>query len=612
MVAKSKLVVFGLLVIASAAAVAVNKFNISIFRAPAADSTAQLASDIKNHGCIWSGLVDVGDYFTAEPNFNEYVSLLKRSGCKYLHRTVETWTHPPDFTKIQNNIQRIRQVTGKEYIYEMMIAEAISTNTVYFYPDENRNFNFSAMCRDGLADNYWGPNTCRPSFYQQEYRKYISYITRRGLESGISVFMFGEIPHQDDKWWTTPKPPITGIEIAASMRNIATSLNKPIIVGAQIVPAGLNEEQVSLNYVSAFDYILTGLDPIAIGAPLPYGPNVKNAAKMILLMPDWDNTINDGPHQFTRLSRILRAQFIQDISSRTKNTRYGFIMPFRMPLAGPRQGTECSGPNEFTYSSSNQYGCKDEDFLNIALLQSTNSRNGQCLVTTVPTTMIAGEVRNVTVSIKNTGDLAWTRPEYKLAAIPQSGNPYLDPININMVSDAIYPGEIATFQFQVTAPQTPGNYSGMYKLYMQNIAAFGDSCGQSLVVVTSAPAQNVNGASFINQNVPATMVAGEQYNVSLTFKNSGTKIWDKIGTPGNYGQSYRIKSQNPPDNLNWGINYVPIPSAPIRSGENATFSLRITAPTVPGTYNFQWRMNQGLVGWFGESSPNIRVQVIPH
>jgi hypothetical protein len=52
-------------------------------------------------------------------------------------------------------------------------------------------------------------------------------------------------------------------------------------------------------------------------------------------------------------------------------------------------------------------------------------------------------------------------------------------------------------------------------------------------------------ANFITQNVPATMITGESYDVSLTFKNSSATTWSSEG-------EYKLGSQNPHDNMIWG------------------------------------------------------------
>ena len=46
-------------------------------------------------------------------------------------------------------------------------------------------------------------------------------------------------------------------------------------------------------------------------------------------------------------------------------------------------------------------------------------------------------------------------------------------------------------------------------------------------------------------------------------------------------------------------------------GSNAVFSFNVTAPSSPGTYNFQWKMLEGPSYWFGAQSTNVAVNVTP-
>ena len=114
-----------------------------------------------------------------------------------------------------------------------------------------------------------------------------------------------------------------------------------------------------------------------------------------------------------------------------------------------------------------------------------------------------------------------------------------------------------------------------------------------------------NDAQYITQQgPPSTMLAGDQIAVSVTMKNTGSNAWSEPGM-------YRLGSQNPADNLFWGLNRVFFPPGEsIVYGQSKTFAFMITAPQAAGTYNFQWRMvNNGV--WFGEISQNIQVSVLP-
>ena len=111
-----------------------------------------------------------------------------------------------------------------------------------------------------------------------------------------------------------------------------------------------------------------------------------------------------------------------------------------------------------------------------------------------------------------------------------------------------------------------------------------------------------NNASFSSQSVPTTMTAGQSYSVSVTMYNSGTTTWS--------WDTYRLGSQNPQDNTTWGTSRAYLPyGTTVPPGYSHTFYFTVTAPATPGYYNFQWRMIQEGVQWFGDYTPNVVVNV---
>src|SRR5688572_1009593 len=96
------------------------------------------------------------------------------------------------------------------------------------------------------------------------------------------------------------------------------------------------------------------------------------------------------------------------------------------------------------------------------------------------------------------------------------------------------------------------------------------------------------------------MVPGQTSPVSVTMKNTGTTTWQ----PG----TVSLGSHNPSDNTTWGLTRVALPAA-VAPGANATFTFNVTAPSTPGTYNFQWRLLEGAASWFGPPSANVEVGV---
>ena len=121
-------------------------------------------------------------------------------------------------------------------------------------------------------------------------------------------------------------------------------------------------------------------------------------------------------------------------------------------------------------------------------------------------------------------------------------------------------------------------------------------------------------ANFVSQSVPTTMEGGKIYSVSITMKNPNISGW---GQPGweqalywSEANKCRLGSQNPQDSRIWGVSRIYLGSSEvIKLNTNKTFTFDVTAPTTAGSYNFQWRMVQDGVAWFGDKTPNVAITV---
>ncbi len=111
-------------------------------------------------------------------------------------------------------------------------------------------------------------------------------------------------------------------------------------------------------------------------------------------------------------------------------------------------------------------------------------------------------------------------------------------------------------------------------------------------------------SKFISQEVPDKMFAGEKYEVSITMKNTSFRKWSKE-------DGYSLKMESPENIFSWNNNLQEIAdSEKVEYGEEVVFKFNVGAPLEPGVYNFQWRMFNEERGWFGESSKNIKIEVI--
>ncbi len=122
------------------------------------------------------------------------------------------------------------------------------------------------------------------------------------------------------------------------------------------------------------------------------------------------------------------------------------------------------------------------------------------------------------------------------------------------------------------------------------------------VILTAPPnATTGNAALFLSQNVPGSMTPGAAYMVSVEMLNTGSNTWTQAG-------GYRLGSQAPAGNLDWGLAEVNLPGD-VAPGGAVTFSFVVTAPGVTGSMNFQWQMQENSVGAFGERTPLLPIPV---
>jgi hypothetical protein len=106
-------------------------------------------------------------------------------------------------------------------------------------------------------------------------------------------------------------------------------------------------------------------------------------------------------------------------------------------------------------------------------------------------------------------------------------------------------------------------------------------------------AEHADDAEIVSDTIPATMVAGRQYYVSVSTRNTGTVNWQE-------SQQYKLGGVNDSDpfagtrqNLNTGET--------VATDAIKTFWFTMTAPSATGTYTTDWQMVHDGVHWFGHS-----------
>ena len=218
----------------------------------------------------------------------------------------------------------------------------------------------------------------------------------------------------------------------------------------------------------------------------------------------------------------------------------------------------------------------------------------------VPDVLMAGQTNLVSVRMVNAGSTTWSATnQYFLGAVNPDDNLTWGFNRVSLFTNAA-PGATATFNFQIVAPLTPAAYNLQWRMTREGAGFFGQPSSNVVITVIPPPAPG-NSATFISQTVPTLLPATSNAVVSITLRNSGTTTW-------NEASRHRLGAINPLDNRTWNIRRALL-TRPVPPGALVTFTFAINAPSVPGSYNFQWMMLQEAVGRFEARTPNVVIQV---
>lgn len=112
--------------------------------------------------------------------------------------------------------------------------------------------------------------------------------------------------------------------------------------------------------------------------------------------------------------------------------------------------------------------------------------------------------------------------------------------------------------------------------------------------------KNEYRATWMGDTIPRIMTAGKRYAVTITVRNDGWDTWSEAA--GYRIAATLIASGTAPANADYdAAGHHPLPQATtVPPGETATFSLALTAPAKPGSYDLYYDMVHEGVTWFRE------------
>lgn len=203
-----------------------------------------------------------------------------------------------------------------------------------------------------------------------------------------------------------------------------------------------------------------------------------------------------------------------------------------------------------------------------------------------------------TVTFRNAGNTTWRAGEgYRLGQAERYAS---SAVRLGIAEVAVPhdvgPGGTATFSFSGTAAAQNGPTTLQWQMN-RNGVRFGGTSSEQTFETTG----RLNNGVMSGQDVPTSMEAGRTYRVKLNFVNTGNTTWTASA-------GYALGSWNPNDNMRWSRHRVPVPKD-VSPQMAAFFEFDVVAPSLPGTYSFQWHMLEEGKEWFGRESDNIQVTV---
>lgn len=242
---------------------------------------------------------------------------------------------------------------------------------------------------------------------------------------------------------------------------------------------------------------------------------------------------------------------------------------------------------------------------NFTVTAPVPSRNSAKFISQdVPVSLQPGATQVIKITMMNDGDTTWTSAEgYRLGSVnPRDNNTWGFGARVDLPTNTnVAPGQRVTFTFPIKAPTKQGTYNLQMRMLREQVAWFGAETRNAGVAVR---VDQVANAKFISQSVPGTMTVRQSVPVEVTLENNGTMPWSS-------SNSIKLGSQSPQDNNIWGFGgRVKIPAGTvINPGSKYTFKFNVRAPSQTGSYDFQVRMLQEGVRWFGDSGQKLVVKV---
>jgi RHS repeat-associated protein len=265
-------------------------------------------------------------------------------------------------------------------------------------------------------------------------------------------------------------------------------------------------------------------------------------------------------------------------------------------FSGIAQASWVANPPVCTWSVSNVLMSNSYTDTLITVAAPANTNEAAIVGYSIPSSMVQGRSYAVSVTVQNTGNTTWTAGEnYLLGSQNPQDNQIWGTTRVPL-AQSVAPSQQYTFNFSVVAP-AGGSYDVQWRMLREAYQWFGATASSR---VTVSPA--TNNAQILSQNVPAQMIAGQRYPVSVAVRNTGNTTWISGGE-----FPYRLGSVTTANTSIPEIGRIALPNN-VPPGGDVVFSFNMV-PTQSGNFPLQWRMVQEFKEWFGDATVPVNAVV---
>lgn len=223
----------------------------------------------------------------------------------------------------------------------------------------------------------------------------------------------------------------------------------------------------------------------------------------------------------------------------------------------------------------------------------------------------------VVLKYRNTGASSWFRDGINPVRLGTENprnhesqlytpNNWLSTNRIGLQESQVLPGDIGTFIFTVTAPQT-----GRYKVAVNPL--YEGVIWMNAPVTVSAETGGTYQATWVTQSPSPQITPGQTATAYIDYRNTGTATWYndgpnavRLGT--DFGQDRHSAAAS-----GWLAPNRPatLTQSSVAPGEIGRFSFTVAGPP-PGVYNEFFRPVAEGRTWFGQRGAYIPINTIPH